>query len=56
MLGVAYMLAEERMRRQDLLVKHIFELSQKLLENQEIRKTALEIRELYLPDFRHSYY
>lgn len=49
------MLADERQRRQSVLVKKIYELSKWPLEEIEIRRTALELKELYTPDFRHSY-
>ncbi|MBS6956577.1 MAG: hypothetical protein KH230_25575 [Enterocloster asparagiformis] len=49
------MLANERQRRQDELVKKIYALSEAILQESEIRRTALELRELYTPDFRHSY-
>lgn len=49
------MLANERQRRQNILKDKIFMLSTRLLEENEIRRTALEFKELYSPDFRHNY-
>lgn len=49
------MLANERQRRQGELVKKIYALSEAILQESDIRRTALELRELYTPDFRHSY-
>ena len=50
------MLAAERKRRQDKLVENIFGLSKHLLgDNAEVRRAALELKEIYSSDFRHSY-
>ena len=50
------MLADERKRRQDKLVENIFGLSKRLLDDKtEVRRVALELKEIYTSDFRHSY-
>ncbi|MCH5271592.1 MAG: hypothetical protein J1E83_12720 [Lachnospiraceae bacterium] len=49
------MLAGEKNRRQTELEKKIYELSEKLLNDAEIRNICLELLEIYKGDFRHSY-
>lgn len=49
------MLAGEKNRRQTELEKKIYELSERLLNDAEIRNICLELLEIYKGDFRHSY-
>lgn len=53
---VEKVLAEEKGRRQKELEKYIFNLSEKLLEDDtEKREIVLKLTELYNSDFRHNY-
>lgn len=49
------MLAKERARRQEELEKSLLELSEKLLDDEQTRKAALGLLEIYKSNYRHSY-
>ena len=49
------MLIEESQRRQNELKQYIFEMSDRLMEDSDLRKMAIQLKTLYSSGFRHSY-
>lgn len=49
------MLAEESRRRQNILKELVLEMANCSFEDDEIRKTAIRLKELYTSNFRHNY-